>query len=128
MREGYRKGHQLGRLIARKAEHHPRVAGAAHIYARGDIGRLLVDADHDAAGLGVKAVLGARIADLSNGLPDDPRDVDVAIRGDLPHHHDQAGGHDGLAGHPGQRIFGQDRVEEGVRDLVGQLVGMAFGD
>src|SRR5207244_7503913 len=90
----YRQRHQLGRLIAREAEHHPGVAGAAHIDALRDVGRLLVDADDDAAGLGIKTVLGPRVADVPDGLADDARDIDVAVGGDLPDHHHQARGHD----------------------------------
>src|SRR5206468_963856 len=67
-----RERHQLGRLVTGEAEHHPRVAGAADVHALGDVGLLLVDAAHDAAGLGVEAVLGARVADLPDGLADDP--------------------------------------------------------
>src|SRR5262249_18136209 len=36
--------HQLGRLVAREAEHHARVSGAADVDALRDVGRLLVDA------------------------------------------------------------------------------------
>src|SRR5207249_10801035 len=75
-----------------------------------------------------KAVLRAGVPDLAHGLPDDAWNVDVAVRRDLPHHDHQAGGDDRLACDAGQRVLGQDRVEDGVGDLVGQLVGMAFGD
>ena len=128
VRERDRQWHQLGRLVAREAEHHPRVAGAADVHALRDIGRLLVNAADDPASLGVKAVLRAGVPHIAHRLPDDAWNVDVAIRGDLPHHDHKAGGDDRLARDASQRIFGQDRVEDGVGDLVGQLVGMAFGD
>ena len=82
--------------FARVAEHHPLVAGAdaverivvarvvLHLVrvvdALRDVGRLLVDRDDDAAGLGVEAVLGARVADLLDGLAHEARDVDVRRR------------------------------------------------
>src|SRR2546430_5961595 len=71
MRERDRQWHQLGRLVAREAEHHPRVTGAADVHSLRDIGRLLVDAADDTARLGVKAVLRAGVPDLAHGLPDD---------------------------------------------------------
>ena len=37
MRQRDRKRHELGRLIAGEAEHHPRVAGAADVDAVGDV-------------------------------------------------------------------------------------------
>src|SRR2546422_4482908 len=128
MREHNWQRHQLGCLVASKSEHHSGVAGAAHVNALRDVRRLLVDARDHAARLGVEAVLRARVADLSHGLPDDARDVDVAVGGDLAGHDHQAGGYHGLAGHPGQRILGQDGVEDGVGDLVGDFVRVAFGD
>ena len=68
-------GISSARLAGRVAEHHPLVARAdpverivvagvvlelvGHVHALRDVGRLLVDRDHDAARLGVEAVLGA---------------------------------------------------------------------
>ncbi len=128
VRERDRQRHQLRRLVAGEAEHHPAVAGAAHVDAVRDVRRLLVDADQDAAGLGVEAVLGACVADLAQGAPDDARDVHVTVGGDLPADQDQAGGDGRLAGHPRERVLGQDGVQDGIRYLVGDLVGVALGD
>ena len=74
-------GISSSRLVGRVAEHHPLVAGADPVerivvarvvlrLVRGvdalrDVGRLLVERDDHAAGLGVEAVLGARVADLA---------------------------------------------------------------
>src|SRR5260221_631982 len=44
VREHDRKRHQLGRLVARVAEHHSRVARPSDIHSLRDVGRLLVDA------------------------------------------------------------------------------------
>ena len=87
--EGDREGHELGRLAAGEAEHHPLVAGAELVVggvladleggvdAHRDVGRLLLDRHQGPAGQVVEAVLGLRVADLPDGLPDDRRDVDV---------------------------------------------------
>jgi len=107
-------GISSGRVVAGEAEHHPRVTRTADVNALRDVGRLLVDAGDDATRFGVETVLRARIPDLTHRLPDDPRDVDVAVGGDLADHDHETGRDDRLARHSRQRILGQDRVEDGV--------------
>ena len=136
-----RQRHQLGGLAAGEAEHHPLVAGAElerrrgvvadlerRVDALGDVGRLLLDRDQRAAGQVVEAVVGPRVADVTDGVADDRLDVDVGRRRDLAEDHHQAGRRGGLARDPGVRILADDRVQDGVGDLVAHLVGMAFGD
>ena len=139
-----RQRHQLRRLVGRVAEHQPLVAGADAVerivvarvvlhLERGvdalrDVGRLLVERDDHAAGLGVEAVLGARVADLLDPLAHEARDVDVGLGRDLARDDDEAGGDERLAGDATLGVVGEDRVEDGVRDLVGDLVGVALGD
>ena len=85
-----RQRHQLGRLAAGEAEHHPLVAGAqlvrrrrvvAHLEGRvdalGDVRRLLLDRDQRAAGQVVEAVVGAGVADVADDVADDGLEVDV---------------------------------------------------
>ena len=125
----------------RVAEHHPLVARAERstgrvavlrlerlVDALGDVGRLLVDRDDDAAGLEVEAVLRARVADLGDRLAHDRADVDVGVRRDLAGDDDEPGRDERLAGDPSVRVVGEDGVEDRVRDLVGDLVRMALGD
>ena len=64
VRELDRHGHQLGRLVARVAEHHALVAGAAGVHAHGDVGRLRLDGGEHAAGFGVEAILRAGVANV----------------------------------------------------------------
>ena len=49
-------------------------------------------------------------------------------RRDLAEDHDEAGRGRGLAGDAGVRILADDRVQDGVDDLVAHLVRVAFGD
>ena len=42
--------------------------------------------------------------------------------------HDPVGRHQGFAGHAGIRIGGKERIDDGVADPVGNLVGMSFRD
>ena len=139
-----RQRHQVGRLVAGVAEHHPLVAGAlgvervlAGLRRRGSprtwstpwamFGRLLVDRDDHAARAAVEAVQGVVVADRLDRLAGELRDVDVGRGGDLTGDDAQPGGEQRLAGHPAVGILGEDRVEHRVADLVGHLVGVAFG-
>ena len=140
MGEGDRQRHQLRRLAAGEPEHHPLVAGTELVRGRivadlerrvdalGDVRRLALDRDQRAAGLVVEAVVGSGIADVADGVADDLLEVDVGVRRDLAEDDHEAGRRRRLAGDAGVRIVADDRVEDGVRDLVAHLVGMAFGD
>ena len=131
-----RQRHQLGRLVAGVAEHHPLVAGALLVAgvdalavdALGDVGRLLLERHHDAAGLPVEAHRGVAVADLLDDAADDLRDVDLRRGGHLARHHHEPGLGQRLAGDPRSLVTLDERVEDPVRDLIAQLVGMAFGD
>ena len=113
--------------------------------ALGDIGRLLVDEAHNTAGIAVEAELGAVVANTADNATGDFLHVDVGLGADLAGDDDGAGGHEGLTGAAdvfdvgghavGRNValllqlyfFGKDCVEDGVADLVSDLIGMAFG-
>ena len=135
-------GHQFVGVAAGVAEHHALVArtlAVEHVaitgvgaelesgaHSLGDIRRLFVNGGDDPAGVGVEAVLGPRVADPGDGLPGDPGDVHIGVRGDLARHDDQTGGDQGLARHSAVGVVLQHRVEHGVGYLVGDLIGMAL--
>ena len=137
-------GISSGVSSTRVAEHHPLVAGADQVErvvvggvvlplerlvdALRDVRRLLVDRDDDAARVRVEAPLRVRVADLRDLLAHERGDVDVGLGRDLARDDDEAGRDQGLAGDTAARIVREHRVEHGVRDLVGDLVGVAFGD
>ena len=131
--------HELGRLAAGEAEHHPLVAGTQlegrgrvvadlerRVDALGDVGRLLLDRDERAAGQVVEAVVGAGVADVADGVADDRLEVDVGGRRDLAEDHDEAGRRGRLARDARVRILLDDRVQDGVADLVTHLVRVAL--
>ena len=142
MREHDRERHELLGLGARVPEHHPLVAraeaverivvAALHLVggldAERDVRRLLVERHHDAAGVGVEAVLGAVVADPLDGLADEPRDLHVGLRRDLAGDDDEPGRHERLARNAPVRVVCQDCVEDRVRDLVRDLVRVTLGD
>ena len=104
-----------------------------------------MDEAHNAAGVAVKAKLGAVVADAADDATGDFLYVDIGLGANLAGDNDGAGGHEGLAGaadvlHVGRHavggdvalllelyFFGEDCVEDGVADLVSDLIGMAFG-
>ena len=138
--------HQVGERHARLglvrgvAEHDALVARAdvevrlADVHAAGNVGRLLVDADEHLARVAREAlrvdrrevVLERVEADLLDLVADDLVVVELRARGDLTedHHHVVLGG--GLARDLRVRVGGEARVEDGIRDLVGELVGVAL--
>ncbi len=127
VRQHDRQRHQLLGLAAGVAEHQPLVAGAARVDAHRDVGRLAVDRRDHGAGLVVEAVLGAGVADGLDRLADDVRQLGVGLGRDLAGDEGDAGRDHRLAGHPAHRVLGEQRVEHGVRDLVGDLVGVPLG-
>jgi hypothetical protein len=144
VREHDRERHELLGLGARVAEHHPLVAGAdlvervvvarvvLHLVGlvdtEGNVRRLFVDRDDDAARLRVEAVLRPVIADVADARANQPWDVHVGLGRDLARDDDQARRDERLARDPPVLVVGQNGVEDRVGDLVGQLVRMALGD
>ena len=155
-----RHGHEGLGLVGGIAKHHALVAGADQVDrvgggaglglkrlvdALGDIGGLLVDEAHDAAGIAVKTELGAVVADAADDAAGNFLYVDIGLGANLAGNDDGAGGHESLAGaadvlHVGGHavgcnialllelyFFGEDCVEDGVADLVSDLIGMTFG-
>ena len=127
VREPDRHRHEVGGLVAGVAEHQPLVAGAFLVDAERDVARLLVDRGDDTAGVAIEAVLGADVADVLDGLSHHLRDVDVTGGRDLAGHDHEPGREQRLARDAPPRVLRQDRVEHGVRDLVGDLVRVALG-
>ncbi len=96
--------------------------------ALGDVGALGVERDLHGAGLAVEALDRGVVADLEHAVAGDAGDVDVRLGGDLAADQHHAGGHEGLRGNAALGVFGQQRVEDAVADLVGDLVRVSLGD
>ena len=144
VRQRDRQRHELVRLAAGVAEHHPLVTGArdvhrvivggivaslvGRVHALGDVRRLLVDRVDHRARVGAEPQVGIRVADLADRLAGHVLDVDVRVGRDLARHHDQAGVHERLARHAAVGVVTQDGIEHAVGDLVGDLVRVAFRD
>jgi len=142
VRERDRRGHQLRRFVRRVAEHHPLVAGAdlvvvvagalAALLVRavdtlGDVRGLPVQRRQDAHGVAVVAEVAGVVANPADRGAGDVGVVDVGVGGDLAGDDDEAGGQQRLHRDPRGRVLGQRRVQDGIGDLVGDLVRMSFG-
>ena len=144
VREPDRKRHQVRRLVAGVPEHHPLVAGALsvqlvlapapgphlgrEVHALGDVGRLLVERDDHPAGDPREALVVVVVPDVADRLSDEPRHVDVGRGSDLARDDDEPGREERLASDPALRVLLEQSVEDGVRDLVGDLVRVALCD
>ena len=120
--------HELGSFVAGVAEHQALIARAASVDAHGDVRRLALNHVQDAAGFRIVSERGVVVADVLNHLARQFRNVHVRRGGDLPGDHANAGGNEHLAGNAAGWVVRENRVEDGVGDLIRHLIGMAFGD
>ena len=125
-------GHQSGSLVARKPEHHALIAGTLifrvlTVHALRNVAGLMVDGGNNGARLPVKAHFGAVIADFLDGFADDLRQIGIALGADFTGDDGHAGRHEGFASHTGVGILFNQCIEDGIGNLVGNLIGMTFG-
>jgi hypothetical protein len=115
------------------AEHQALIPGALlalvlTIDALRDVRRLLADdIEHPAAGT-VEAHVRGVVPNIQHGLANQGFHIHPSAGGDLTGDDHHAGFDQGLAGHPAARIRRQDGVQHGVRNLVGDLVGVTLGN
>ena len=126
------KGEKLGGLIGGIAEHDTLVTSAEVLEALvemetlGDIWRLLLNGNEKIASLVVEALGGVVIANALDGLTDDLLVVKLGLGGDLTEDHDHTSLGGGLAGDLGEGILSQAGIEDGIRNLISDLVGVAL--
>ena len=126
------QGEEFWGLVGGVSEHDTLVAGAklleslVIVQPLGNIGGLLLDGDEDVAGLVVKAFGGVVVADVLDGIADDLLVVEAGLGGNLAedHHHAGLGGR--LAGDLGEGVIPQAGIEDGIRDLISDLVGVTL--
>ena len=133
--EGVGHGHELGGLVRGVPEHDTLVTSTDVLVhtavaedALGDIGTLLLDGNEDGARVVVKTLGAVVVADLLDGLADDLVVVEDGGGGDLTENHHHPGLGRGLAGNAGVGVLRKASVENGVGDLVADLVGVALRD
>jgi len=115
-------GTLLGRVLA---------VGGLGVHALGDVGRLAVDADVDLGGVGGEPDAGVHVPDVADDGPHQGVDVGAGqrrARGDFPRHADEIRRAEGFHGDAAVRIVDKAEIQDRIRDLVGNLVGMALGN
>ena len=123
--DGQRK--QLGGLVGGVSEHDTLVTsaellkGLLVVQTLGNVGRLLLNGNQNVAGLVVKALVGAVVANLLDGATNNLLVVEPGLCGDLTKDHDHASLGGSLTSDLGQRVFSQACVEDSIADLVGNL-------
>ena len=113
------------------SEHNSLVASAllffrSAVYPLVNVGRLLVDGAEYAARVGFKHVLRLGVANAANHIASDFTRVDVGARLDFTRQHHLTSGNKGFAGNFRIGVKGEKVVDKGVRNLVGNFVGMSF--
>ncbi len=121
-------GHQFFGFIASETKHEALVAGAAGVHAHGNVRRLALDGAHDRAGAAVVTVRRVVIANVANRLAYKLVIVHVRAGGDFAGDDCQAGGDKRFAGDAALGVVLHDLIEDGIRNLVGNFVRMAFGN
>ncbi len=129
-RVGDRNGerHHVDRFVGRHAEHHALVAGTTGVDADRDVRRLLLNRDHDTAGVSVVAECGIRVADGVDCVADDLGDVDVAFNRDFAGDDRESSGQEGFDRDAGGRVLSETIVEERVGNLVRKLIRVSLAD
>ena len=128
------QGEELRGLVGGVAEHNTLVTsaqlleGLLVVKALRDVGRLLLDGDEEIEGLVVETLLRVVVTNVLDSLADDLLVVELGVGGDLTEDHDHTGLGGRLAGNLGETVLRQAGVENGIGDLVRNLVGVALAD
>src|SRR4029077_3947761 len=125
--EGDRGGHQFGVLVHREAEHHALVTGPAGVHTHGNIAGLLVDAGNHGAGVAVETVERVVVANRLDHAAHQRLKVHIRLGCNFSRDDDQSGGGQSFAGNAAGTVFGQAGVENGIGNLVSDLIRVAFG-
>lgn len=114
-------------LVGSITEHDTLVTGTVVlqitvVQTLGDIGRLLLNGNQDVTCLVVETLLRVIVTDLLDGVSDNGLEVNSGLGGDFTENHDHTGLGSGFTGDLGVGVLGQTGVQDGIRDLVTDLV------
>ena len=123
-----RHRHQLRRFVTSITKHQPLITRTARVNALSDIRRLCADSVDDATGIRIVAEFGVVVADLFDSFANYLLIIDLGRSGDLTRNDCQTGGYERFASNSSGRVLCQNSVENGVRDMIRDLIWMAFRD
>jgi len=136
--EHHRSRHELRGLIGGVTKHDTLVAGThlgvllafglTLVDALGDIGRLLREQVRDEDLIGVEDVVVIHVADLADGGADDFLEINLRLGGEFAGDDNVVALDQGLASDARETVLREARIEDGVRDAVGNLVRVALPD
>lgn len=132
--EKVRERVKLGSLVSGITEHETLVTGTEvlkslfEVKTLSDIGGLLLNGNEDVAGVVVEALGRGVVADILDGVTNDGLVVKVGLGGDLAEDHDHASLGGRLASNLGEGVLSQAGIEDSVRDLIADLVGVTLTD
>ena len=133
VRQSDSQRNQQRSLVAGIAEHHPLVAcalvvGIGALHTAVDVVALLMDGREHAARFRVKLVVGVVVADLLDHLAGGAVEVDIGVGFHLSGDNHLTGCDKSLTCHFRLRVGGKKLVEDSVGNLIGDFVGMTFGN
>ncbi len=133
-----RRWHELGRFVARVAEHQPLVAsallsgilsfGSAGVDALRNIGRLAGDDVANEDPVSMENVIIVHVADLAHGIAHDLDIIQFGFRSNLAADDDDVALGIGLASDPAMGILRQARIEHRIGNRIANFVGVTFPD
>ena len=128
------EGEELRGLVGGVAEHDTLVTGTELlegllvVKTLSDIRRLLLNGDEQVEGLVVETLGGVIVTDVLDGVTDDLLVVESGLGGDLTEDHDHTSLGGSLASNLGEGILSQTGIEDGIGDLISDLVGVTLTD
>ncbi|OPZ92994.1 MAG: hypothetical protein BWY72_02485 [Bacteroidetes bacterium ADurb.Bin416] len=130
------QGHIVFRLVGGVSEHHALVTGSlvhgvhfgSTIDASVDVGGLFMDGGEDTARIAFKHIVAFGITNAVDDGSGDFLKVDIGLRLDFSGQDNLSGGDQGFTGNFRGGVESQEFIEDGIRDLVGDLVGMTLGN
>jgi hypothetical protein len=92
----------------------------------GDIGGLFLNSNQNVASLVVETLRGVIVSNILDGTSDDLLVVETGLGCDFTEDHNHPGFRSGLASYLGERVLGQAGIENGIGDLISDLVWVSF--
>ena len=136
--EANRERHQFRGLVHGVAEHHALVAGtllvvflafgSLGINALGNVRGLLVHRDEHGAALVVELQFRIHVTDILDGVAGDFLEVNNGLGSNFAGNNDEARVHERFTSDAALRVLCEAGVEDGIGNLVGDLVRMSLGD